>query len=160
MKSKPLPPVEHLRSLFDYNPETGDITWRVYRNWQAKVGDVAGYVTPSGYRLICIRNGGVVNYLAHRLAWALHYGEDPNPCELDHIDRNKLNNRIENLRKVTRSENVQNRDAYTSTGEKHIHKQHNSYQVTIGRKYIGCRKKLEDAVRLRDEYIRTTTGVL
>jgi hypothetical protein len=157
---KPLPPIEMLRSLFDYNPETGSITWRVYRGRCAKVGDVAGSVTPTGYQTICVRNGGTVNYRAHRIAWALHYGEDPYPHELDHIDRDKLNNSITNLRKVTRRENIRNRGAYASTGEKYIQKQHNSYQVTIDRKYIGCCKTLEEAVRLRDEYIRTTPRAL
>jgi hypothetical protein len=154
-KANPLPPIERLRLLLDYNPETGDVTWRVYRGRCANVGDLAGSVSLNGYRRICIRDGDTVNYLAHRIAWALHYGEDPYPHELDHIDRNRLNNRITNLRLVTRSENMRNRNPFSNTGEKYIQKQHNSYQVTIGRNYIGCCKKLEDAVRLRDEYLCT-----
>jgi hypothetical protein len=156
-KANPLPPVELLRSLFDYNPETGEITWRVYRGRCAKVGDIAGGVNPTGYRLICIRNGGTVNYMAHRIAWALHYGEDPYPHELDHKDLDKLNNRANNLRKATRSQNLENRAAYSNTGEKYIHKQGKGYRVVVKKKYVGRCKTLEEAVRLRDEYIRTCT---
>jgi hypothetical protein len=159
MKAKPLPPIELLRSLFEYNPETGDITWRVYRGRCAKAGDVAGTINTNGYRLICIRDDKRINYCAHRIAWALHYGEDPYPWELDHIDQNKLNNRIVNLRKVTRGENLKNRAAHGRTGEKHIQKTHNSFQVLIRRKYVGCCKTLDEAVRLRDEYL-CTNGIL
>jgi len=151
---KPLPPIELLRSLLDYNPETGDITWRVCRRPRTKAGDLAG-CTVQGYRRIGIKNEKTVNCLAHRIAWALHYGEDPHPHELDHIDRNPLNNRIENLRKVTPSENNMNRDAYSNSGEKYIHKRGKGHHIVVKRKYVGWCKTLEEAVRLRDEYTRT-----
>ena len=45
--------------------------------------------------------------MAHRLIWIYHYGQDPD-LDIDHIDRNRANNRIENLRLVTRSQNNHN----------------------------------------------------
>ena len=153
---RPLPPIEMLRSLFDYNPETGNIVWKVNRG-NKKVGDRAGVVNNRGYRqIVCCK----VAYLAHRMAWALHYGEDPGPHEMDHIDRDRLNNRVTNLRKVTRGENSNNRAPYGLVAEKYIHPSKGSFRVIIRNTHIGCCKTLEEAVRLRDEYIRTTSGVL
>ena len=105
---KPLPPIEMLRSLFDHNPETGEIIWRVNRRGRgAKVGDRAGFMTREGYREVktqkrCLR--------ASRLMWALHYGEDPGLMQVDHINRVRDDDRICNLRLVTQLENLHNRD--------------------------------------------------
>ena len=61
----------------------------------------------------CVNNGYLTiefkgkPYRAHRIAWFLHYGEQP-PYIIDHIDRNRSNDKIENLRVVTDSENRSN----------------------------------------------------
>ena len=49
-----------------------------------------------------------VNYYAHRLIWRYMTGDDPGRLFVDHINRDGLDNRFENLRLVTRSENIQN----------------------------------------------------
>ena len=89
----------HLQSLFDYRD--GNLYWK-NRKGRIFAGALAG--TPSHhYHQICI---DYKLYRAHRLIWAYHHG----PCKLfiDHINGNSFDNRIENLRECTRSENQKN----------------------------------------------------
>ena len=109
--AKALPPVEELRDRFDYDPETGLITYRKSR-YSNKIGQPAGneYTNPNGkkYLRITLDSKGAVNrFFAHRIAWKLHYGVDPEN-QIDHIDGDGLNNRLSNLRDVTCSENLSN----------------------------------------------------
>ncbi len=81
-----------------------------------------------------------------------------NKPEIDHIDRNKLNNRVENLRWVTLSENRINRILRPSnTGEKHIHKTRRGYfQIAFNRDGItySCMEKTIDlAIAKRDKML-------
>src|SRR5512135_183213 len=96
--------LDEARKLISYDCDTGLITWKVSRG-KAKSGDIAGYVNGEGY--ICIKIKGKM-YLAHRLAWLMNYGEWPNGI-IDHIDHNKQNNSLENLRDVSFSINGQNK---------------------------------------------------
>jgi hypothetical protein len=91
-----------LRELVDYDPATGIFVWRATRS-RAKVGSVAGSFN-YGYRRIGI-NGQF--YFAHRLAWLHVYGEWPSG-ELDHINLDKADNRLVNLRLANRSLNMAN----------------------------------------------------
>lgn len=65
-----------------------------------------GSLDKDGYLIIKVKQR---QFKAHRIAWLLHYGEFPS-CELDHINRNRLDNRIENLRESTRRQQIENRD--------------------------------------------------
>lgn len=65
-----------------------------------------GSLDKDGYLIIKVKQR---QFKAHRIAWLLHYGEFPS-CELDHINRNRLDNRIENLRESTRKQQIKNRD--------------------------------------------------
>lgn len=92
------------RKCLSYDPDTGLFT-RIGTRGHMQPGSVAGHVNPRGYRHI---NIGDCTVRAHRLAWWWVYGEVP-ASEIDHIDGNKDNNRIANLRIATRSQNQQNR---------------------------------------------------
>jgi len=105
MKPMQLPPVELLRALFDYDPETGKVTWKVTLSNRAQEGTEAGSTKSNGYRQIKFNK---TMYKTHRIAWALAYGEDPAGYEIDHINRIKDDNRLVNLRLATRSENMTN----------------------------------------------------
>jgi hypothetical protein len=95
---------EQLRELLDYDPNTGVFVWRVSRS-RTSAGSVAGSKNTHGYWQI--RACGKL-YYAHRLAWLYMYGTWPKD-QIDHIDGNRVNNRIENLREATNTENQQNR---------------------------------------------------
>ena len=102
MAAKIIP--DSIRDVLNYNPETGDLTWKVARgNGSVKAGTVAGHINRGRY--VHIRTGGRT-YLAHRLAWFLYHGEQPDV--IDHINRDKADNRITNLRSVTTSQNLLN----------------------------------------------------
>ena len=76
---------------------------------RVKLKNSAGHVCRKGYRHIGIRVDGVMRTIeAHRLVWYLNHGNIPSNLEVDHIDRNRDNNRIDNLRLVTRVENMRN----------------------------------------------------
>jgi citrate synthase len=95
--------VETVRELLVYDEETGVITWRVDRG-KRKAGDVAGCVEKaSGYHVI--RVAGRLER-AHRLAYMLMNGELPKG-QVRHADKNKLNNRWQNLVVKARTEQVQ-----------------------------------------------------
>jgi hypothetical protein len=94
---------ETVRMLLNYDPETGALTWR--KNYgRGLAGAFAGRVDNEGYRRVMLKRR---SYYAHRLAWLYVYGTFPSG-EIDHIDRVRTNNRIANLRDVTRTENAQN----------------------------------------------------
>jgi len=89
-----------LQRMFVYDPDTGVFTRRVScRN--RKAGSVAGHICTSGYWQITL-NGRFL--MAHRLAWLYVYGHWPNGI-LDHINRERADNRICNLRLADRSVN-------------------------------------------------------
>lgn len=92
-----------LKELLHYDPETGVFTWRLNRA-PCLAGDVAGCVNKkSGYRFVTIDRK---IYLAHRLAWLYVHGVLP--PKLDHKNRCRDDNGIENLRAATAAENCQN----------------------------------------------------
>lgn len=95
---------ETLRSILDYNPETGAFTWKVRPSARTFAGDVAGCLDKEGYRILKYRRK---IYFQHRLAWLYVHGEWPKHS-IDHINGAKSDNRIANLRDVTGSQNMQN----------------------------------------------------
>jgi len=95
---------EILKKHLHYDPDTGAFTRKVVSGPTVKIGDIAGWINSEGYRKL--RLFGTA-YYSHTLAWLYVYGYFPKN-DLDHVDRNKANNRIGNLREATRSENVMN----------------------------------------------------
>lgn len=94
---------EYLKSILDYDLDTGVFTWKVNKSQRTKAGDVAGWIY-NGYWEIEINNK---KHKTHRLAWLYVYGEMPKNL-IDHIDNNRSNNRISNLREATYQSNSEN----------------------------------------------------
>jgi len=94
---------ERLMQKVNYDPDSGVFTWKKGRG-PAKEGSTAGRPHNRGYTRIAI---DYKDYLAHRLAWLYVHGEWPRD-EIDHINGDKKDNRIKNLRQATRTENCRN----------------------------------------------------
>ena len=93
-----------LTKILEYCPDSGIFTYKVARGSKA-AGSEAGYTHKSGYR--CIEINGK-EYLAHRLAWYYCFLEWPTD-NIDHINRDKLDNSLDNLREASQEENMWNR---------------------------------------------------
>lgn len=92
-----------VRSMFTYHESTGLIT-RNNKTNKRNPGDPAGYVARNGYRKLTI-NGS--HYLEHRIIWLYVHGRMP-ADQIDHIDGDRQNNKVGNLREATRAQNMQN----------------------------------------------------
>ena len=90
--------------IFDYESETGKLRWKIKPCTKVRCGDIAGCHS-RGYLVVRYKK---VLYLAHRVIYRMVYGEIPVGMEIDHKNRVRDDNRIENLRLATRSENVRN----------------------------------------------------
>lgn len=121
MKAESRYPVKDLMKFYTYDPETGDIVWKSrcagmtfgdktvsVRGARQSNGKCAGrsalYAHNAGYSAVALMG---VAFLAHRVAWALHYGEWPKG-QIDHINGDRRDNRITNLRVVDQTGNSRN----------------------------------------------------
>jgi len=95
-----------LHELLAYR--NGELTWKVRRSNGVQVGDSAGCLNHDGRIYVKVHGN---RYSRHRLVWVMHYGNIPKGITIDHIDRDKSNDRIENLRLATDSQNKHNVDA-------------------------------------------------
>lgn len=78
-------------------------------NNRIKAGDVAGCIGSNYYRVKVGVGQRTLSLPAHRIIWEMFYGDIPDKMVIDHLDRNKLNNRIDNLTIKTNRQNCQNR---------------------------------------------------
>ena len=135
--------VDDVRNAFDYNTETGEMTWKNTRCPRVNNGDIAGTISSDGYRR--------VNFLGrkravHRMVWLHYYGENPHSF-IDHINRDRLDNRIINLRCVTSSQNAQNRSISDETkGVSYLRGKWMARLCWPVKKYIGLFESEELAI--------------
>lgn len=149
---------ERLRELFEYRPETGELIRRVKAS-NMLPGTVAGSVRPDGRRQIGI-DGSM--YLSSRIIWLYVHGVWP-PVDIDHKDRHKGNDRLENLRPATRLENVINRSKWTGESKyigvsRKRRKWSAQIQVDGSHFRLGVFENEEDAARARDSVARRVYG--
>lgn len=109
-------PIEELPRLLRYEPETGLLFWRerlssdfslsrIHKMWNTRYADQEAFTASDGlgYKRGAINNNSL---LAHRVVFALHHGHWPS--EVDHINGDSADNRLENLREVSHVENLRN----------------------------------------------------
>lgn len=169
MADQDLPTADELRQLFVYDPETGVLRWQARApsyyahltdskaNASAKAfnrkraGKEAGGFSPAGYRL-AYAQGRLIP--SHRVAWCMYYGDWP-AGQIDHIDGDRANNRINNLRVVTIAVNLRNRE-YKPRGRSGVvgvywHKRSRKWQARLYLKdrapYFGNYDTVEEAER-------------
>jgi hypothetical protein len=139
-----------LCDILKYDPVIGRFIWKVDRGPVKCEGKIAGSYTDKGYRVIVIDKK---IYKEHRLAWFYHHKKWPEN-QLDHINRIKDDNRIENLRECVNSENCQNRNmqsnntsGYTGVNwSKQCKKWRAEICVNNKNKYLGLFENFDDAI--------------
>lgn len=161
MAARSVIPIPTLRQLLSYDPETGALTWRPrtremcktyrsFRIWQATCANQPALTNCSqGYF-----RGTILGrpFKAHRVAWALHYGEWPQG-DIDHINGDPTDNRIINLRTVDHRTNMRNvklrADSTSGVPGVSWFKRHQKWMASIAGRYIGYFATLEEATAAR-----------
>jgi hypothetical protein len=93
--------------LFEYRD--GELYWKIKPCCRMKVGAKAGYLNQNGYYNLTYNRK---THRVHRIVWLIHNDKIPINFQVDHIDGNKKNNKIENLRLATKSGNQANSKKY------------------------------------------------
>ena len=146
---------ELLHNLYEY--KNGNLYYKkiIFGNTKRKIGDLAGYVTNEGYISVKVNK---TTYLVHRLIYLMHYGVMPR--QIDHIDGNPANNKIENLRAVTQSENQWNTDRACNSVSFHKASKKWRDRIKINNKeiYLGVFSDIEQARQVKQEAARRRWG--
>lgn len=149
---------ELIHKLFTYKQETGQLIWKVNRG-RARKGDTAGRLNENGY-LICGLHGKTMRI--HRLIWLYYFGYIPR--YLDHINRDRADNRIENLRPATKAQNGANRKKQSGTTSKYkgVCRIRYAWQANAfvnGKSiYLGSYRTEEEAHKAYVEYMSDVFG--
>ncbi|WP_444668470.1 HNH endonuclease signature motif containing protein [Cereibacter changlensis] len=142
---KPHPSQAEIRQHLRYCEETGKLFW-LHRRQGRRFDKPAGNLELDGYRRICIDGE---RYMAHRLTWIYHNGDIPEGLQIDHIDHNKDNNSIENLRTATEAENQANRVFESNPYGRGVELSGNFFRAKIGVNgrsiKLGTFEKVEEA---------------
>lgn len=146
--AKPITNLERIAEYLEYDANTGKFTWLKNRKGHTKAGMEAGANHGRGYIVIALDGA---QYLAHRLAWAIYYGAIPENMQIDHINGNRSDNRISNLRLASHAENCRNSKVrkHSKSGIKGVKKRGNKWHVRISvnrkEKWIGSYDTAEEA---------------
>lgn len=142
---------ENLLKAFNYDPDTGDLTYK-YTTLSGKKGAIATYFHSRKYLSVCI---GRKQYLAHRIIYMMMTGKMPE--HVDHINHIKHDNRWENLRSVKQEENnrnmpLQRNTATNVTGVSPFKGKYRAY-ITVGgkHKHLGVFDSIEEAAVVRKQ---------
>lgn len=165
MANRQLPSPEVLRQLLRYEQETGKLFWkergremfsshRDFKKWNTRYAGAEAFTSPShGYRAGAIFHH---THRAHRVIWSIVH-DDPGTMVVDHINGDRSDNRIANLRLVSQQENTKNcglksNSRYGNFGvRKNRHKW--NARISVGGRdvFLGSFSTLDDALKARRE---------
>lgn len=138
-----IPSIERLREVFSL--EGGRLVWRIALSNTGPAGTEAGCKKDGGYRVVRLDR---TLLRTHRVAFAIHHGRWP-VSDIDHINGDPSDNRPENLREATRTENQCNRAAPThnTSGHKNVswHKKLGKWRVTVNGRHCGVFADIDEA---------------
>lgn len=148
--------LSRLRELLDYNRHTGEWTWLVDRNGQVKAGDQAGTLNPDGYVQIRVDRK---LYMAHVLAWFYSFGQWPKN-QIDHADRTRSHNWLNNLRQATGVQNLGNSEKrkHNTSGFKGVYRDGKKWCAEIAHIKLGRFDTPEAASAAYAEAAKTRYG--
>jgi hypothetical protein len=152
--------IDYLRDQIDYDPITGVLTWKKSSaNGVRRAGTTCGRVDKCGHRIV---NLDCRTHMAHRIAWAIFYGQFPE-MGIDHINGVGDDNRIANLRLATQSQNIANRIANGTSGFRGVSKtRHGKWFAQIKKdgttKYLGTFATKELAAQAYEDAARIVFG--
>lgn len=150
MTSKP--EVRKLHRLFEYDPVSGFLTRREQHRYDLLAGDEVGTKLASGYRQVSIEGH---TYMTHVVIWAMHYGEWPT-FQIDHKDRVRDHNWIDNLRPASGSQQRMNSSLRkdNTSGTRGVYLKRNKWaaEIRINKRkiFLGVYPTYEDAKEFRD----------
>ena len=144
---------DDIKHLFDWCPESGVLRWKSPTSNRVKAGDVAGNLDSKGYYRVGLHGA---QYRLHRVIWLLAYGEWPKG-EIDHIDGNRINNSISNLRCVSHKRNSRNCKLSKNNTSGHIgitwHKKAGKWMASVSidgrQQHLGLFDDKRDAISAR-----------
>ena len=118
---KPLPALKNLFNAFEINGKSpSNLMWKNPSCLKLKPGDFAGGQNTSGYWAVGLQINKKTNvYMVHRVVYAMYYQTNIDSIYIDHIDGNRLNNLIDNLRIASNQQNTCNKQKQLSCTSKH-----------------------------------------
>jgi hypothetical protein len=136
--------------VFSYRE--GNLYWAKKASDKVVVGNLAGWVKGNGYRLVSVNK---IILPVHHVVWHMFNGSfiDEN-LDLDHINGDRLDNHIENLRAVTRSDNLMNKSGYGKTSPyRGVYKlPSGKFCVKFRRDYLGSYDTEEEAAEVWNKH--------
>ena len=146
------------KEIFEYRD--GTLHWKIRPAMRVKIGDVAGTEHKGYIQVNCkARTGKNKIYRAHRIVWEMFNGELKQDQSIDHINGNRKDNRIENLRVANHSDNMRNRKVGVNAASGVLgvawHKPGSKWVVHISKNgkwsHVGYFEDFEDAVKARKQ---------
>lgn len=138
-----------LREQFTYDPLTGRIDRRDHTRKRRSHTGTVNQRKDTAYRVLCVDRRKIY---AHRAAWMIVHGDIEPDLVIDHINGDGLDNRLCNLRLVTKTVNQRNRRSHRAGALHGVRALRGGYQVSAANKYIGWTKSFFEACCMRKSF--------